>query len=230
MAAPIPTVVTPPASSYSSSAPVPFLRPDDYSEDTSVPGRRRSVGKIGAPLLRVDTQVSMNSQSQNYAVVNRAKELARTIVDRLASARIADRKEHEDLERLEDEMRQRLKDVESYVKNLRDMREQIEDFTRVLDQENERGSSEFAVKLDKIETFRQELAVVDQLEKRLKEATGRVDDYKDRLEGIRQAIEDEQQRQIDMERRTYAQQSIIWTCVSVGALALVVGYAMHVYR
>ncbi|KAK9324204.1 hypothetical protein V1517DRAFT_317948 [Lipomyces orientalis] len=228
MAAPIPTVVIPPASSYSSSTPVPFLRPDD--SDTSAPGRRRSVGKLGAPLLRLDTRTSMDSQSQNYSVVNRAKELAGTIVDRLASARLADRKQHEDLERLEDEMRQRLKDVESYVKNLRDMREQIEDFTRALDQENERASSEFAVKLDKIETFRHELAVVDQLEKRLNEATARVDDYKDRLEGIRQAIDDEQQRQVDMERRTYAQQSIFWTCVSVGAVALVVGYAVHVYR
>ncbi|KAK9313600.1 hypothetical protein V1522DRAFT_354746 [Lipomyces starkeyi] len=204
-----------------------MLRPS--ASDASVRDRRRSVGKLSAPLLRLDTNVS-NTQSQNYTIVNRAKELARNIRDQLKSARNADQKEHEDLERLEDELRQRLKDIEMHVKHLQDMRDQIEEFTRVLDQENERGGSEFAVKLDKIETFRQELGVVDQLEKRLKDSTARVDDYKERLEGIRQAIDDEQKRQIDMERRTYTQQNIFWSCVSVGALVLIVSYVIQVYR
>ncbi|KAK9486090.1 hypothetical protein V1527DRAFT_496247 [Lipomyces starkeyi] len=204
-----------------------MLRPSD--SDASVPDRRQSVGKLSAPLLRLDTNVS-NTQSQNYTIVNRAKELARNIRDQLTSARNADQKEHEDLERLEDELQQRLKDIEMHVKHLQDMRDQIEEFTRVLDQENERAGSEFAVKLDKIETFRQELGVVDQLEKRLKDSTARVDDYKERLEGIRQAIDDEQKRQIDMERRTYTQQNIFWSCVSVGALVLIVSYVIQVYR
>ncbi|KAK9363990.1 hypothetical protein V1504DRAFT_437157 [Lipomyces starkeyi] len=204
-----------------------MLRPSD--SDASVRDRRRSVGKLSAPLLRLDTNVS-NTQSQNYTIVNRAKELARNIRDQLTSARNADQKEHEDLERLEDELRQRLKDIEMHVKHLQDMRDQIEEFTRVLDQENERAGSEFAVKLDKIETFRQELGVVDQLEKRLKDSTARVDDYKERLEGIRQAIDDEQKRQIDMERRTYTEQNIFWSCVSVGALVLIVSYVIQVYR
>ncbi|KAK9355162.1 hypothetical protein V1505DRAFT_311262 [Lipomyces doorenjongii] len=224
MASTIPTIITPPASS---GAPVALLRPPD--SDASVRVRRRSVGKSSAPLLRLDTNVS-NTQSQNYSVVNRAKELAQSIRDQLTSARNADQKEHEDLEQLEDELRQRLKDIEMHIKHLQDMRDQIEDFTRVLDQENERAGSEFAVKLDKIETFRQELGVVDQLEKRLKDSTARVDDYKERLEGIRRAIDDEQKRQIDMERRTYTQQSIFWSCVSVGALVLIVGYVIQVYR
>ncbi|KAK9493653.1 hypothetical protein V1508DRAFT_352955 [Lipomyces doorenjongii] len=224
MASTIPTIITPPASS---GAPAALLRPPD--SDASVRVRRRSVGKSSAPLLRLDTNVS-NTQSQNYSVVNRAKELAQSIRDQLTSARNADQKEHEDLEQLEDELRQRLKDIEMHIKHLQDMRDQIEDFTRVLDQENERAGSEFAVKLDKIETFRQELGVVDQLEKRLKDSTARVDDYKERLEGIRQAIDDEQKRQIDMERRTYTQQSIFWSCVSVGALVLIVGYVIQVYR
>ncbi|KAK9332079.1 hypothetical protein V1520DRAFT_368194 [Lipomyces starkeyi] len=204
-----------------------MLRPPD--SDASVRDRRRSVGKLSTPLLRLDTNVS-NTQSQNYTIVNRAKELARNIRDQLTSARNADQKEHEDLERLEDELRQRLKDIEMHVKHLQDMRDQIEEFTRVLDQENERAGSEFAVKLDKIETFRQELGVVDQLEKRLKDSTARVDDYKERLESIRQAIDDEQKRQIDMERRTYTQQNIFWSCVSVGAVVLIVSYVIQVYR
>ncbi|KAK9386813.1 hypothetical protein V1515DRAFT_536681 [Lipomyces mesembrius] len=224
MASTIPNIITPPASS---SAPIALLRPPD--SDASVRVRRRSVGKLSAPLLRLDTNVS-NTQSQNYTVVNRAKELAQSIRDQLTGARNADQKEHEDLEQLEDELRQRLKDIEMHIKHLQDMRDQIEDFTRVLDQENERAGSEFVVKLDKIETFRQELGVVDQLEKRLKDSTARVDDYKERLDGIRQAIDDEQKRQTDMERRTYTQQSIFWSCVSVGALVLIVGYVIQVYR
>ncbi|KAK9371267.1 hypothetical protein V1509DRAFT_614134 [Lipomyces kononenkoae] len=163
-------------------------------------------------------------------IVNRAQRLDRSIGEQLVEVRTVDQQEQADVEQLEEELQARRQDIEMQMKNLREMRDQIEELGRVLEQENGRTETEFAGKLQKIEMFRQELGVVDELEKRLQDSTARVEHYKERLESIRQSIGEEQKRQVDLERRTYAQQSILlWSIVAVGASAVVVGYVIQVY-
>ncbi|KAK9237664.1 hypothetical protein V1525DRAFT_388305 [Lipomyces kononenkoae] len=233
MASAIQTVTSPPASSSSMAAVLPAPGDSDASNNVIVVPSR-SAGYFGSGLVvRPEMKAAADSQAQDHTtvVVNRAKALAGSIRDQLAHVRTADQREQTDLVRLEDELQQRRKDIEMHMKNLQHMRDHIEELSRELDQENGRAESEFAGKLQKIETFRQELGVVDALEKRLKDSTARVEHYKERLEGIRHAIEEESKRQIDVRRRTNTQQSILlWGCVAFGALALVVGYAINVYR
>lgn len=101
------------------------------------------------------------------------------------------------------------RDIEQHIESLRRMHERVIHFTTVLDLENERSQTEFAVKLEKIDAFCKELEVVDELETRLKKATDRIEDYKSRMEIIRVKIKKEKERQVEHKRRTASKSIII---------------------
>ncbi|KAK7207620.1 hypothetical protein BZA70DRAFT_271791 [Myxozyma melibiosi] len=182
------------------------------------------------PSLRLETASIRREGSHNWQLLNHARDVVSQIIDQLTAFRKFERDDDDTLTRIESELASRAREVEAHISQLKKMRERVAHYNGVLEQENVRSKTEYAVKLQKIDEFCTELDVVADLERRLKKATDRVEDYKSRMVDIRNGIKSEKERLIDYERRTTSQRSILWSCLSVGALACGVGYSIYLYK
>ncbi|KAK9467724.1 hypothetical protein V1512DRAFT_204806, partial [Lipomyces arxii] len=156
--------------------------------------------------------------------------LSKKIWDWFADAVPNEAEEEHELESVHTELEDKLKQIEEHVKGLETIKAQVGRYTEDLDRVKDRGGEEYAVKLKKIEVFRNELVVVDDLEKRLKDATEKIEEQKLRLEKVREGIEEEKKKQAERERRTDTQRSILWTCIGIGVFAWASVYIMKLYK
>ncbi|KAK9475570.1 uncharacterized protein V1510DRAFT_51450 [Dipodascopsis tothii] len=128
-------------------------------------------------------------------------------------------KQDEDLNVLEKNLQNKVSDIESTVKMLLELRTKMIDLSSSVENEGQRTRHDFDKQLIKIEQIKSDLQIVNVLEKRLADATGRVDDYKIRLKAVREAIDQQYKLQADFERRSFTTRTVCVASIFIALLA-----------
>ncbi|KAK9446572.1 uncharacterized protein V1518DRAFT_429887 [Limtongia smithiae] len=217
---------TPPSRTPSSVASrddpalLPALLPVPISREasTSAVSQRES-------RLHVDTKL-FRAQSQDYELINWAKQISTNLTEQLITNETAAEDEIADLLGLEAGLGEQVLKIETLIGQLQDIRAQTAQYTEALERETAHAGTDFAKRLDKIEAFQNDLAVMSALEERLRRAAALVDEYKARIEAIKVGIRVEHERQLEDDRRTSAQRNYMFIFLCSGGAACVAGYAV----
>ncbi|KAK9455648.1 hypothetical protein V1511DRAFT_306394 [Dipodascopsis uninucleata] len=217
--------------------------PDSLSNSLSLPqsflssGRRLYVGtgtasRDGVPPLKLDVDATRSNELKNVKLQNsnQIRDIASAILNQVDGLEQDCLLQTESLQQLEYRLEQRVQAIQLDLEKIRNTRDQIIALTSSLQNENARASDEYTIQFERIERFSAKLTIVDELEQRLKTAKERIENYRHKLDQIRDDIKTEEARQSDLERRTSVQRSILWNSCISGASVVLIFILYNIYK